>query len=82
MSDPVATAIGAAVGGIIAGIVKLRTFVQGGCPGWLTLVFFIDTNGDAKYMFWAVVVAAVTTVTSFVAAKALLMIADKRKAKA
>ena len=82
LTNPVAlggTAIGAAVGGLIAGAVKLRTFVQGGCPGWLTLVFFIDQNGDAHYMMWAVVVAAVTTVVSFLAAKALLMVAEKRK---
>ncbi|MBQ1523269.1 MAG: PTS transporter subunit EIIC [Erysipelotrichaceae bacterium] len=83
LTKPIAlagTAIGAAVGGLIAGIVGLRTFVQGGCPGWLTLVFFIDTNGDAKYMFLAIIVAAVTTVVSFVAAKALLVLTKKKEA--
>ena len=83
LTKPIAlagTAIGAAVGGLIAGIVGLRTFVQGGCPGWLTLVFFIDTNGNAKYMFLAILVAAVTTVVSFVAAKVLLTITKKKEA--
>jgi len=72
------TAIGAIVGGLIAGAVKLRTFVQGGCPGWLTLVFFIDQDGGIKYMVYALIIAAVTTVTSFVAAKALLLITKKK----
>ena len=84
ITNPIAlggTAIGALVGGLIAGIVKLRIFVSGGCPGWLTLLLFVDTNGDATYMFWAILVAAVTTVVSFLAAKALLTIQDKRKAK-
>jgi PTS system beta-glucosides-specific IIC component len=83
LTKPIAlagTAIGAAVGGLIAGIVGLRTFVQGGCPGWLTLVFFIDTNGNAKYMIYAIIVAAVTTVVSFLAAKALLTLTKKKEA--
>lgn len=73
------TATGALAGGLLAGIVGLRTFVQGGCPGWLTLVFFVDTNGDATYMFWAVAVAALTTVVGFVATKIILSIAGKKK---
>lgn len=83
LTKPIAlagTAIGAAVGGIIAGILGLRTFVSGGCPGWLTLVFFIDQSGDAKYMIFAIIVAAVTTVVSFVAAKALLVFTKKKEA--
>ena len=85
ITNPIAlggTAIGACVGGIIAGAVKLRMFVTGGCPGWLTLVFFVDQNGDATYMLWAILIGAVTTVVSFVAAKILLEIAARRKAKA
>ena len=83
LTKPIAlagTAIGAAVGGLIAGIVGLRTFVHGGCPGWLTLVFFIDTNGNVKYMIYAIIVAAVTTVVSFLAAKALLTLTKKKEA--
>ena len=83
LTKPIAlagTAVGAFAGGLLAGIFGLRTFVQGGCPGWLTLVFYIDTNGNAKYMFYAIIVAAVTTVVSFVAAKALLVFARKKEA--
>lgn len=83
LTKPVAlagTACGALVGGIIAGAVKLRTFVQGGCPGWLTLVFFIDQDGGIQYMIYALIIAAVTTVVSFVAAKALLVLTSKKKA--
>jgi PTS system beta-glucosides-specific IIC component len=83
LTKPIAlagTAIGALCGGLLAGIFGLRTFVQGGCPGWLTLVFYIDTNGNAKYVFYAVIVAAVTTVVSFVAAKILLVATSKKQA--
>lgn len=75
------TAIGAVTGGLLAAILGLRTFVQGGCPGWLTLVFFIDTKtGDAKYMIYAIIVAAVTTVVSFLATKIILATIGKKKA--
>jgi beta-glucoside PTS system EIICBA component len=84
LTNPIAlggTAIGALAGGLIAGIVKLKTFVMGGCPGWLSLLIFIDTNGDATYMFWAILVGAVTTIVSFVAAKILLVVSARNKAK-
>lgn len=74
----IGTAIGAVSGGLLAGIVGLRTFVQGGCPGWLTLVFFIDTSGDATYMMWALAVAVLTTVVSFLATKIILAMFTKK----
>ena len=37
-------AIGAACAGLFAGIFHLKTFVHGGCPGWLTLLFFVDNE--------------------------------------
>ena len=74
----VGTAIGALCGGLFYGIFKMRTFVSGGCPGWLTLVFFVDTNGDAHYMLLAAICAAITTVVSFVAAKVILKATAKK----
>lgn len=82
LTNPVSligTAIGALSGGLLAGLVGLRTFVQGGCPGWLTLVFFIDTSGDATYMFWAIAVAVLTTVVSFLATKIILATYGNKK---
>ncbi|MBQ4342551.1 MAG: PTS transporter subunit EIIC [Erysipelotrichaceae bacterium] len=82
LTNPVSllgTATGAVAGGLLAGAIGLRTFVQGGCPGWLTLVFFVDTSGDATYMFWAVAVAVLTTVTSFIATRVILATIGKKK---
>lgn len=72
------TAIGAFVGGLIAGVVELKAFIVGACPGWLTLLLFVDTNGDVTYMLWAIVVAIATTITSFLATNILLTIQDKK----
>ncbi len=74
------TAVGAIAGGLLAGAVGLRSFVVGGCPGWLSLVFFIDPNGGTKYMMWAAAVAALTTVVSFIATKAILKATAKKTA--
>lgn len=76
----IGTAIGAVSGGLLAGAVGLRAYVQGGCPGWLTLVFFIDNNGGIQYMLWAVAVGALTTIVSFVATKMVLATIAKKKA--
>lgn len=86
LSQPIAlggTAIGAIAGGLIAGITGLRTFVTGGCPGWLTLIFFVDPSGNAYYLIVATIVGVVTTVVSFLSAKALISLsAGKMKKKA
>lgn len=78
----VGVAIGAVTGGLIAGIIGLRMYVQGGCPGWLTLLFYVDNNGGLYYFWWAIIIAAVTTVVSFIATKAIFMITERgEKAK-
>lgn len=73
------TAIGAIAGGLIAGATGLRTFVTGGCPGWLTLVFFVDPSGNSRYLIIALITGVVTTVVSFLATKILLTVSSKEK---
>jgi PTS system beta-glucosides-specific IIC component len=75
----VGTAIGAVCGGLVAGIFGLRLFVQGGCPGLLTFLFFVDQKGGLHYVFVAVAVAVVSIITSFVATKTILT-KDMKKA--
>lgn len=75
----IGTAIGAVSAGLVAGIFGLRTFVQGGCPGYLTLLFFVDQNGGLYYVFVAIAVAAVATIVSFVATKIILTSDMKKK---
>ena len=76
----VGTAIGAVAGGLIAGIFGLRMYVQGGCPGWLTLLFYVDNEGGLYYFWMAVIIGIVTTIVSFIATKAILTIGEKRDA--
>lgn len=65
-------AIGAAASGIFAGLFSLRTFVHMGCPGWLTLLAFIDTNGGIHYVIIGVITALIGMVVSFVATKIII----------
>lgn len=66
------TAIGAVSAGLFAAIFGLRAFVQGGCPGLLTFVFFIDNNGSLHYVFIALITAAIAIAVSFIATKIIL----------
>ena len=66
------TAIGAICSGLFAAIFGLRAFVQGGCPGLLTFVFFIDNNGSLKYVFVGIITAIIAIVVSFVATKIII----------
>ena len=77
----IGTAIGAVSAGLVAGLFGLRTFVQGGCPGYLTLLFFVDQNGGLHYVWIAILVAAIATIVSFLATKVILSRDMKKTAK-
>ena len=71
------TAIGALSSGLFAAIFGLRAFVQGGCPGLLTLVFFIDETGSFKYVIIGILTAVIGIVVSFIATKIILKVNKK-----
>ena len=68
----VGTACGAVVGGILGAILGLKSYVMGGCPGFLSLLFFVDPSGSVNGMVVAIVVGIVTAVAAFVACTAIL----------
>jgi len=68
----IGTAIGAVCSGLFAGIFGLRTFVQGGCPGLLTFVFFIDNNGGFHYVLIAAIAAVIAIAVSYIATRIIL----------
>lgn len=68
----VGTAIGAASAGLVAGILGLRSFVQGGCPGLLTFLFYVDQDGGLHYLYVAILVAAVAIAVTFISTKVIL----------
>lgn len=68
----IGTAIGAMAGGLVAGILGLRTFVHLGAPGLLTFLAFVDETGSLKYVLIAALVAIVTIVASFIATKVIV----------
>lgn len=65
--------IGAVSAGLFAGIAGLRTFLSvGPCPGWLTLTYFIDSNGGLHYVIIGIITAVIATMVSFTATTILL----------
>lgn len=66
------TAIGAIVAGLFAAIFQLKAFVQGGCPGLLTFVYFIDNNGSLYYVFIGIITAIIAIVVSFISTKIII----------
>lgn len=63
----IGTAIGAVSAGLVAGIFELKSFVEGGCPGLLTAMFFLPAKGSSMFnMILAVIVALIAIVVSFV----------------
>lgn len=75
----IGTAMGAISGGLVAGIMGLRTYVEGGCPGLLTFLFFVDEKGSLHYVFIAAIVAAVSITVSFLAARLILSVDAKNR---
>lgn len=71
------TAIGALTSGLFAAIFGLRAFVQGGCPGLLTLVFFIDDTGSFYYVIIGIITAVIGILISFISTKIILKINQK-----
>lgn len=68
----VGTAVGAVCGGLVAGIMGLRLYVQGGCPGLLTFLFFVDENGGLHHVFIAAITAVVSIAVSFAVTRVIL----------
>ncbi len=73
------TACGAVVGGLIAGILGLRKYVQMGCPGLMTFIMYIDENGSMHYVIIAAVVAVATIIVSFICSR-IFIVRDGKKA--
>lgn len=67
------TATGALAAGLFAGLVGLRSFVNGGCPGLLTFLFFVDQNGGLHYVIMAVITAVIGISVSFLATKFIIL---------
>lgn len=73
----VGTAIGAAAGGLIAGIFQLKNYVAGGCPGFLSLLFFLPPDGSMGNMIVALASGIVAVVVAFIACTVILKKAYK-----
>ena len=66
------TAIGALISGLFASVFGLRAFVQGGCQGLLTFVFFIDDSGSLHYVFISIITAIIAIVVTFFITRILI----------
>lgn len=68
----IGTALGAVAGGLVAAILGLKSYVMGGCPGFLSLLFFVSPDGSIDGMVVAIVSGIITMAVSFVACSIVL----------
>lgn len=68
----VGVALGALAGGLLGGVFKLVSYVMGGTPGFLTLLFFLNPDGTYSNLILSIAVAIVTVVVSYVATTVLI----------
>lgn len=66
------TAAGAVSAGLVAGILGLKSYVMGFCPGLLTALFFVAPDGTSGNMISAGVVVLIAVSVSFVVTKIVL----------
>ena len=77
----IGTAIGAVSAGLVAGIFGLKSYVEGGCPGLLTALFFVDKKGGVGNLILAAVVAIIAIAVSFAASKIILSKTEAKEVK-
>lgn len=63
----VGTAIGAFAGGLVAGIFSLVSYVVGGAPGLLTILFFLSPDGSLNNFMVSIVSALVAVTVAYFA---------------
>lgn len=68
----IGTAIGAACGGLVAGVFVLKSYILGGVPGLLTALYFLPQDGALGNLILAVIVALISIIVSFVATKIVI----------
>lgn len=68
----VGTACGAVAGGLVAAILGFKNYVVGGCPGFLSILYFLPPDGSLGNIVTALVAGVITVVVSFAAATVIL----------
>lgn len=66
------TATGAVVGGVIAAALGFKNYVAGGCPGFLSILYFLPPDGSMGNIIVALISGVITVVISFIAATIIL----------
>ena len=68
----IGTAAGAIVGGFVAGLFGLHNYVVGGCPGFLSLLFFLPADGSMGNMILAIGSGVLTVAVAFIVSTIIL----------
>ena len=72
-------AIGTVIGGFVGAIFGLRTYISASCPGFLTLLSFIEPNTGELSMVWYALITAFSTIAACFAATTILIKRKERK---
>lgn len=68
----VGTAVGAFAGGLVGGVLGLKNYVAGGCPGFASLLYFLPPDGSVGNLVVALVSGIVAVVVSFAAVTVII----------